>query len=303
MAHLLIGEFMIRSWNWNPSDQSNWNILLPSTQILVVCLQVGSWHPPLQHVDRPTTVPGKRGRSVQADQKQPSRLPRAYCKSSIPIVKVQFHNLCRNTLQRAEPLSAPSWSRFNHATFSSPHAQESNLLQQLHHAQDPSERLGSENGALGVKQHPYFANTDWELLEQVGISNSTQTMFSSPIRHFSLDREKWSHLLCRSWRMTGTRAASTPSSPSWSRRSQRSNWVEKSKTNARTIFLDSALLHLGFEVNKTNVNAEIAILEVKIQNNWDYQLPCLEQSSGRQEAMWELSWLILSFIPIYSVKL
>ena len=144
--------------------------MLPSLQILVVCLQVGSWHPPLQHVDRPTTVPGKRGRSVQADQKQPSRLPRAYCKSSIPIVKVQFHNLCRNTLQRAEPLSAPSWSRFNHATFSSPHAQESNLLQQLHHAQDPSERLGSENGALGVKQHPYFANTDWQLLEQVGIS-------------------------------------------------------------------------------------------------------------------------------------
>ena len=37
----------------------------------------------------------------------------------------------------------------------------------LHHVQDPSERLGSEEGALGVKQHSYFANTDWDLLKQV----------------------------------------------------------------------------------------------------------------------------------------
>ena len=32
---------------------------------------------------------------------------------------------------------------------------------------DPKQRLGAEDGALGVKQHFYFAKTNWELLEQV----------------------------------------------------------------------------------------------------------------------------------------
>ena len=49
------------------------------------------------------------------------------------------------------------------------HAQESNLLL-VHHVQDPTERLGSVDGAIGVKQHSYFANTNWDLLEQVSIS-------------------------------------------------------------------------------------------------------------------------------------
>merc|ERR1712211_3353 len=31
---------------------------------------------------------------------------------------------------------------------------------------DPKQRLGAEDGALGVKQHFYFAKTNWELLEQ-----------------------------------------------------------------------------------------------------------------------------------------
>ena len=32
---------------------------------------------------------------------------------------------------------------------------------------DPKQRLGAEDGALGVKQHFYFAKIEWELLEQV----------------------------------------------------------------------------------------------------------------------------------------
>ena len=44
--------------------------------------------------------------------------------------------------------------------------------------QDPKDRLGTEDGAVSVKLHPYFANTDWDLLEQVGISSAAKLCFA-----------------------------------------------------------------------------------------------------------------------------
>ena len=43
--------------------------------------------------------------------------------------------------------------------------------------QDPKDRLGTEDGAVSVKQHPYFANTNWDLLEQVGICFAFKPVF------------------------------------------------------------------------------------------------------------------------------
>ena len=49
---------------------------------------------------------------------------------------------------------------------------------------DPKQRLGAEDGALGVKQHFYFAKTNWELLEQVErLSTVCQSKLT---RHLSL---------------------------------------------------------------------------------------------------------------------
>ena len=127
------------------------------------------------------------------------------------------------------------------------------------HVQDPNVRLGTEDGAPGVKQHHYFANTDWDLLEQVWIQ-----MLSFLKWHSSLLREKWNRLLCQILGVMETQAALMLSSPSWSRKSLGSNWAGKSWTSAKTTFLDSASLHLGFEVKKATVNAKFGMLEGKI---------------------------------------
>ena len=56
--------------------------------------------------------------------------------------------------------------------------------------QDPKDRLGTEDGAVSVKQHPYFANTDWDLLEQVGILNAAKLCFAFKPVFFAICREK-----------------------------------------------------------------------------------------------------------------
>ena len=48
----------------------------------------------------------------------------------------------------------------------------------MFNVQDPNERLGTEDGAVSVKQHPYFASTDWDVLEQVGSSSAAKLCFA-----------------------------------------------------------------------------------------------------------------------------
>ena len=106
------------------------------------------------------------------------KLSDPFLETILRAVDIQFKSttLSRNSPKRADPLSVPSWSRL---VLVQPFAAS------FVHVQDPNERLGTEDGALGVKQHPYFANTDWDLLEQVWIQ-----MLSFLKWHSSLFREK-----------------------------------------------------------------------------------------------------------------